>query len=162
MSGFSVQDTLTLAATVCSCKYPPYPEVTLGKHTRFSELNVISTGRHRSKVTRFLKFQFSMLLSYIADAALTLVHLQAYDKLPVISRRRDQVINLLALFKGNNKITLQSSSFKQGDYCSAEDKSLSLLPSPSTKDPQAWERPRISAPLGLSASPINASSLRLT
>lgn len=65
-----------------------------------------------------------MLLSYIADAALTLVHLQAYDKLPVISKR-DQVINLLAIFKGNNKITLQSSSFKQGDYCSSEDKSLS-------------------------------------
>lgn len=71
--GFSVQDVLTLVATACSCKNPPYPEVTLGKYTMFSELNAESIRRHRSKFTRFSKFRFSMIGFMLHSSELGLV-----------------------------------------------------------------------------------------
>jgi hypothetical protein len=92
-----------------------------------SELNAASIGRHRSNFKRFFSFHLACCPT-LRMAALTPGHLQAHDKLPVISRRRAQVIHLLALFKGKFKIALQSSSFKQGNYCSADDKASLFFP----------------------------------
>lgn len=123
VSGFSVQDVLTLVATACSCKNLPYPEVTLGKYTMFSELNAVSIRRHRSNPTRFLTFQFSML-SYTADGILDPCSPPSIYMLNSLKYQEGgaQVINLLSSFKGKFKIALQSRSFKQGNYCSSDNR----------------------------------------
>lgn len=102
-SGFSVQDVLTLAATVCSCKYLPYPGVTLEKHAMFSELNAVSIGRHGSKFfTRFFSFH-SARGPTLQMAALTPIHLQAFYKLPIIIKKEGSSDSLSIIVQGEIK-----------------------------------------------------------